>query len=334
MKNEKIINEMVQKLLAGDRRMAARLITLVEDGAEENHEVMKQIYPYTGQAVIVGITGSAGSGKSCLIDHLIRKFRQQGKTVGVVVVDPSSPFSGGAFLGDRIRLQSHSSDEGVYIRSMASRGYLGGLARATHDVIRIIEAMGRDIVIVETLGAGQDEIDVIHIAQTCVVVTTPGMGDEIQALKAGLIEIADIIVLNKADLDGANICIKNLQATLSVTSFKEGEWVPRVIPTVAVASKPENIKGIDELVSGILEHQKYLHISNALERVKFERVEQELGLIFKDELQKIIFKGLKGTGKKKKYINSIIEGKNDPYSVVEEILSSSFLMTEGEKRNK
>ena len=331
MKNEKIINEMVQKLLAGDRRMAARLITLVEDEAEENHAAMKQIYPYTGQAVIVGITGSAGSGKSCLIDHLIRKFRQQGKTIGVVVVDPSSPFSGGAFLGDRIRLQSHSSDDGVYIRSMASRGYLGGLARATHDVIRIIEAMGRDIVIVETLGAGQDEIDVIHIAQTCVVVTTPGMGDEIQAMKAGLMEIADIIVLNKADLDGANTCIKNLQASLSVTSSKEGEWVPQVISTVAVASKPENIQGIDELVSGILEHQKYLHISNALERVKFERVEQELGLIFKDELQKIIFKGLKGTGKKKKYIRSILTGKNDPYSVVEEILST-YLITEAKKK--
>ncbi|MCK4789026.1 MAG: methylmalonyl Co-A mutase-associated GTPase MeaB [Desulfobacteraceae bacterium] len=333
MKSDKIINEMTQKLLSGDRRSAAQLITLVEDEAEENHEAMKQIYPYTGKATIVGITGSAGSGKSCLIDHLIRKFRQQGKAVGVVVVDPSSPFSGGAFLGDRIRLQSHSSDDGVYIRSMASRGYLGGLARATHDVIRIIEAMGRDIVIVETLGAGQDEIDVIHIAQTCVLVTTPGMGDEIQALKAGLMEIADIIVLNKADLDGANTCIKNLQASLSFTPFKEGEWVPQVIPTVAVASKPEDIQGIDELVAGIVKHQEYLHTSSAIERVRFKRVEQELGLIFKDELQKIIFKGLKGTGKKKKYIKSIMEGKNDPYSVVEEILSSYLITGEG-KRNE
>jgi LAO/AO transport system kinase len=215
---------------------------------------------------------------------------------------------------------------------MASRGYLGGLARATHDVIRIIEAMGRDMVIVETLGAGQDEIDVIHIAQTCVVVTTPGMGDEIQALKAGLMEIADIIVLNKADLEGANTCIKNLQASLSFTPFKEGEWIPQVIPTVAVASKPEDIQGIDELMAGIIKHQEYLHTSSAIERVKFERVEQELGLIFKDELQKIIFKGLKGTGKKKKYIKNILKGKNDPYSVVEEILSS-YLITGGEKRN-
>lgn len=333
MRKGETIDEMVQRLLAGDRRTAARLITLVEDEAEQRHEAMKRIYPHTGKAVIVGITGSAGSGKSCLIDHLIGKFREQGKMVGVVVVDPSSPFSGGAFLGDRIRLQSHFSDEGVYIRSMASRGYLGGLARATHDVIRIMEAMGRDIVIVETLGAGQDEIDVIQIAQTCLLVTTPAMGDEIQAMKAGLIEIADIIVLNKADLDGANICIKNLQAALSVISLKQREWVPRVIPTVAVASKPENIQGIDELMTGILEHQEYLHTSRAIERVEFERVEQELGLIFKDDLQRIIFKGLKGTGKKKKYIKSILEGKNDPYSVVEEILSSSFLIAEGEKNN-
>lgn len=324
---------MVQKLLAGDRHTAARLITLVEDGAEEYHEAMKQIYPYTGNAAIVGITGSAGSGKSCLIDHLIGKFRQQGKKVGVVVIDPSSPFSGGAFLGDRIRLQSHSSDDGVYIRSMASRGNLGGLARATHDVVRIIEAMGRDIVIVETLGAGQDEIDVIHIAQTCVLVTTPGMGDEIQALKAGLMEIANIIVLNKADLDGANICIKNLQASLSVTSNRGLEWAPQVIPTVAVAIKPEDIQGIDELVAGILKHQEYLHTSNTIERFRFERVEQELGLIFKDELQKTIFKDLKGTGKKKEYIESILEGENDPYSVVEEILSS-YSITEQEKKNK
>jgi len=322
MKKGKTIYEMVQKLLAGDRRATAQIITSVENETEESHEVMKWIYSYTGKAAIVGITGSAGSGKSSLINHLIRKFRQHGKTVGVVVVDPSSPFSGGAFLGDRIRLQSHSSDEGVYIRSMASRGYLGGLARSTHDVIRIMEAMGSDIVIVETLGAGQDEIDVIHIAQTCLLVTTPGMGDEIQAMKAGLMEIADIIVLNKADLDGANACIKNLQASLSVTPFNEGEWVPRVIPTISLASKLEDIQGIDELVEGILAHQEYLHETHIIDRVRFERVEQELGLIFKDELQKIIFKDLKGTGKKKKYIESILEGKNNPYSVVEEILSS------------
>ncbi len=322
MKKKQSPNEMVKKLLAGDRRAAARLITLVEDERDEHHEVMRQVYPHTGQAMILGITGAGGAGKSTLTDHLIHRFRAKGKKVGVVVVDPSSPFSGGAFLGDRIRLQSHSQDDGVYIRSLASRGYLGGLSRATHDVIRIMEAMGNHVIIVETLGAGQDEIDVIHIAHTCLLVLTPGMGDDIQAMKAGIMEIADIIALNKADLDGANSCMRHLQGVLSVGSFKEGEWIPKVIPTVSVAGKPEDLRGIDELADAIAEHQAFLQKSRAIDKVKYDRVELEIGLIFKDELEKLIFKGLKGTGKKKEYIESIINRKNDPYSVVEDVLNT------------
>lgn len=316
---------MVKGLLAGDRRSAARLITLVENEMDDHHEVMSLVYPHTGQAMILGITGAGGTGKSTLTNHLIGKFREQGKKVGVVVVDPSSPFSGGAFLGDRIRLQSHSQDDGVYIRSLASRGYLGGLSRATYDVIRIMEAMGNEVVIVETLGAGQDEVDVIHIAHTCLVVVTPGMGDDIQAMKAGIMEIADIIVLNKADLDGANRSLRHLQGALTAGSFEEGEWMPRVVPTVSAAIKPEDLQGIDELTTTIAEHQAYLRKTRAIERVIYNRVEQELGLIFKDELQKIIFKGLKGTGKKREYIESIIEQRNDPYSVVEEVLNTYLL---------
>jgi GTPase len=322
MKKKQDPNEMVKKLLAGDRRAAARLITLVEDEMDEHHEVMRQVYPHTGRAMILGITGAGGAGKSTLTDHLIHRFRAQGKKVGVIVVDPSSPFSGGAFLGDRIRLQSHSQDDGVYIRSLASRGYLGGLSRATHDVIRIMEAMGMQVIIVETLGAGQDEIDIIHIAHTCLLVLTPGMGDDIQAMKAGIMEIADIIALNKADLDGANSCIRHLQGVLSVGSFREGEWIPKVIPTVSVAGKPEDLRGIDELADAIAEHQAFLRKSRAIDKVKYDRVELELGLIFKDELEKLIFKGLKGTGKKKEYIESIINRKNDPYSVVEDVLNT------------
>jgi len=325
MKKKLGTSEMVNRLLAGDRRSAARLITLVENEMDDHHEVMSLVYPHTGQAMILGITGAGGTGKSTLTNHLIGKFREQGKKVGVVVVDPSSPFSGGAFLGDRIRLQSHSQDDGVYIRSMASRGYLGGLSRATYDVIRIMEAMGNEVVIVETLGAGQDEVDVIHIAHTCLVVVTPGMGDDIQAMKAGIMEIADIIVLNKADLDGANRSLRHLQGALTAGSFEEGEWMPRVVPTVSAANKPEDLQGIDELIAIIAEHQAYLRKTKAIERVIYNRVEQELGLIFKDELQKIIFKGLKGTGKKREYIESIIEQRNDPYSVVEEVLNTYLL---------
>jgi LAO/AO transport system kinase len=182
--------------------------------------------------------------------------------------------------------------------------------------------MGMDIIIVETLGAGQDEIDIIHVANTCILVATPGMGDDVQAMKAGIMEIADIIALNKADLEGANRSLRQLQSALSVASLEEGQWVPRVIPTISMGSRPDDLKGIDKLASAITEHQEYLHTTRSIDQVKFERVEEELGLVFKDELQRLIFKGLRGTGKKRKYINSIIEGKNDPYSVVEEILNT------------
>jgi len=327
MKKKLSIYEMVNRLLSGDRHSAARLITLVENDTDDHHEIMRLVYPHTGKAMILGITGAGGAGKSTLTDHLIGKFREHGKKVGVVLVDPSSPFSGGAFLGDRIRLQSHSQDDGVYMRSMASRGYLGGLSRATYDVIRLMEAMGNEVVIVETLGAGQDEIDIIHITHTCLLVVTPGMGDDIQAMKAGIMEIADIIVLNKADLEGANTSLRHLQSALTAVYFEEGEWIPRIVPTVSAANKPDELKGIDELASIIAEHQAYLRKSKAIDKLKYNRVEHELGLIFKDELQKVIFKGLKGTGKKREYIESIMEQQNDPYSVVEEVLST-YLLTE------
>jgi LAO/AO transport system kinase len=315
--------EMADRVLAGDRRTAARLITLVEDQADGCVEAMKRIYLGAGKPVVVGITGSGGSGKSTLVDHLIRRFRARGKRVGVVAVDPSSPFSGGALLGDRIRFQGHALDDGVYIRSMGSRGFLGGLARATNDVVRIIEAMGYDMVLVETLGAGQDEVDIIHVAQTCLLVLTPGMGDDIQAMKAGIMEIADLIVLNKADLDGATTCLRNLEAQIQMASQERQDgWIPRVVPTVAAAVRPEDLKGLDELIEGIEAHQAFLHKSRTIEQVRAKRVEQELGLVFRDEVQKIVFKGLKGTGKKREYIRSILAGETDPYSVVEEVLAT------------
>jgi LAO/AO transport system kinase len=314
--------EMADRVLAGDRRAAARLITLVEDQADGCVEAMKRIYPSAGGSVVIGITGSGGSGKSTLIDHLIRRFRAKGRRVGVVAVDPSSPFSGGALLGDRIRFQGHALDEGVYIRSMGSRGYLGGLARATNDVVRIIEAMGYDPVLVETLGAGQDEVDIIHVAQTCLLVLTPGMGDDIQAMKAGIMEIADLIVMNKADLEGATACLTALEAHIQMAAHERPDgWTPRVVPTVAAAARTEDLEGIEELVAGIEAHQAFLHKSRAIEQVRAKRVEQELGLVFRDEVQKIVFRGLKGTGKKREYIRSILEGETDPYSVVEEVLA-------------
>ncbi|MDQ7782215.1 MAG: methylmalonyl Co-A mutase-associated GTPase MeaB [Desulfomonilaceae bacterium] len=315
--------ELVERLISGDRRAAARAITLVEKGAAPGTELMKRLYRHMGRSMVVGITGAGGSGKSSLINHMIHVLRSQGRRVGVVAVDPTSPFSGGALLGDRLRFQAHSMDEGVYIRSMASRGYLGGLARATTDVVRIIEAMGNDVVIVETLGAGQDEVDIIHVAQTCVLVLTPGMGDDIQAMKAGIMEIADIIVVNKADLDGAETCLRSLEATVHYgLAEKDADWIPRVMPTVAASARSEDVRGIEDLVDAILAHQSYLRNGTAIHEVQAKRVEQELGLVFRDEIQKVVFKGLKGTGKKRRYIRAILEGRTDPYSVVEEVLKT------------
>jgi LAO/AO transport system kinase len=315
--------EIIQKLLAGDRRAAARLISWVENQSDNAGDLMKRVYPHTGKAMILGVTGAGGAGKSSLINQLIDRFRHKNNKVGVLAVDPSSPFSGGALLGDRIRFQKHSTDSGVYIRSMGSRGYLGGLARATTDVARIMEAMGNDVIIIETLGVGQDEIDIIHIAQTCLLVLTPGMGDDIQAMKAGIMEISDLIVLNKADLDNADAALRTLEATLHFSSEKEeNAWSPRVIPTVAVATKSDEIQGIDDLVEAILEHQAYLSSNQSFAEVHAKRIEQELSLIFKDEVEKIVFTGLKGTGKRRKYIEAILSGRNDPYSVVQEVLKS------------
>jgi LAO/AO transport system kinase len=322
-RKNKSLEEMVQRLLTGDRRAAARLISLVENQFDEASDLMKLVYPHTGKTMIIGITGAGGSGKSSLINQLIDRFRHQRKKVGVLAVDPSSPFSGGALLGDRIRFQKHSTDSGVYIRSMGSRGYLGGLARATTDVVRIMEAMGNDVIIIETLGVGQDEFDIIHIAQTCLLVLTPGMGDDIQAMKAGIMEISDLIVLNKADLDGADVALRTLEATLHFSSQKEKDvWSPRVIPTVAVAARSGEIQGIDDLVAAILEHQTYIRDNQSLDEIHAKRIEQELSLIFKDEVEKFVFAGLRGTGKKRQYIDAILSGRSDPYSVVHEVLKT------------
>jgi LAO/AO transport system kinase len=314
--------EMVERLINGDVRTAARLITMAENGLADMNGFMKQIYPHTGKGLVIGITGPGGAGKSSLVDQLIGKYRKLGRKVGVVAVDPSSPFSGGALLGDRIRFKRHSVDEGVYVRSVAARGHLGGLAKATTDVVKIMEAMGNHVVMVETLGVGQDEIDVMHVAQTCLLVLTPGMGDEIQAMKSGIMEIADIIVLNKFDLEGAEVCLRNLEATLGHRVYTErSQWLPRVVPTIASGIRDQTITGIDDLVHAIEAHQAYLDKSGDKKKILEKRIEHELTLILKNEVEKLCSAGLCSAGKKQYYINAIIEKEMDPYTAVQQVLA-------------
>src|SRR5437870_4124249 len=232
---------LIDRLAAGDPTAVARAISKVEDGANDASELMKQIFPRTGRALIIGITGAPGAGKSSLVDKLAAFYRKRGERVGIIAVDPSSSFSGGAILGDRIRMQTLSLDKGVFIRSMATRGKLGGLARATVEAVAILDAAGYEKIIVETVGVGQDEIEIAKTADVCVVVLVPGMGDDVQTMKAGIMEIGDILVINKADREGVLRTEKELQALLSL-SARADEWQPPIVKTVAIENK-----GIAEL---------------------------------------------------------------------------------------
>ncbi|MBN2705309.1 MAG: methylmalonyl Co-A mutase-associated GTPase MeaB [Deltaproteobacteria bacterium] len=262
------MNDLVAGLLAGKVRSLAKAITIVENDRPGKREILKEIYPKTGKAFLLGITGPPGAGKSTLTDKVIASLRKQGKTVGVIAVDPSSPFSGGAILGDRIRMQQHALDEGVFIRSMATRSHLGGLAKNTVDVIHLLDAAGKDVVIIETVGVGQDEVDIVRIAQTTVVVMVPGLGDSVQIAKAGVMEIADVFAVNKADREGADKLFTELRAMLDMV---KGDFKPEIYRTVAV-----NDIGIEELVAGIFAHGERVARSGLFAEKKAQKAENEL----------------------------------------------------------
>lgn len=315
------VTDLVNGVLSGKRRELARLISLIENEDGDAIEALIQLYKHTGKAHIVGVTGPPGSGKSSLVTKLTTEFRKRKNTIGIVCVDPSSPFTGGALLGDRIRMQEHSLDKEVYVRSMGTRGYLGGLARATSDAVRAIDAFGKEIIFVETVGAGQSEVEVINVAHTVIVTDMPGSGDDIQAIKAGIMEIADIFVVNKMDLPGAEKKVTEINAMLDIDP-REKDWRPPVILTNSRSGE-----GVTELADKILEHLQFLKDSGQLEQKGLKRSRDELQELMRYKLTRELYQKLEGQPEYEAAIKKIATRKEDPYSVAERLIAE-FLFSE------
>jgi len=311
--------EIVNGVLAGNKRSIAKAITAIENCTDESQELIARLFPHTGRSHIIGLTGAGGAGKSTLIEKIIREYRRRGKTIGVVAVDPTSPFSGGAFLGDRIRMQELSTDEGVFIRSMASRNYSGGIARATKDAVKVLDAAGKNIVIVETVGAGQSEVEIIKVAQTIVVVHAPGLGDEIQAIKAGIMEIADIFVVNKADRENANKAVMDIQSNLQLNS-KHALWKPLVLKTAAITGE-----GVRELVDKIEEHRCFLEGNVECRTALLKsRAEAELIEAIKEKAADALIDELRRKGILDELLQKIVEKRIDPATAAQKVLKETL----------
>jgi len=310
------MSDLLAAALKGQRRAIARLISILENDEPGAREVMACLYPRTGQARVIGITGSPGSGKSTLVFQMAREYRQRDTTVGIVAVDPSSPFSGGALLGDRIRMQALSGDPGIFLRSMASRGSLGGLAQATSKVIKALDACGYQRILVETVGAGQTEVDVARMAHTTVVIQVPGLGDDIQALKAGILEIADVLAVNKADLAGAEQTLATLRAMLGLHSGSGSApaWQPPLVKTIATSGE-----GIAELVDAVERHMAYLQESGQMQVRERARITRELEEILCAEMFQRALAHI-GEERYRQVIERLVTREVDPYEAVEELL--------------
>lgn len=311
--------ETIKKICAGDVRSASRLIRDLEDKLPEARPRIKQLFPYTGKSFIIGITGAPGAGKSTLTDALIGEFRKHKKTVGVLAVDPTSPFSGGAILGDRVRMLRHAEDEGVFVRSLATRGALGGLSQAAGDAIHVMEAMGKDVVIVETVGIGQQELDIIHHAHSIIVVLVPGMGDEIQTMKAGIMEIADVFAINKADRPGAKQLQTELTSLLNATPLSAGSWRPPIVSIGNLYEPAGFAEKTTALMQKITDHHAHLLVSGQLAL----RMERKALMEITDALRACIMEPVLGrlidSGELKTIVERVRNREADPYTIAETI---------------
>lgn len=329
---------LVDELLDGKHRALARVITKIEDRSPGYRELVSQLHDHTGNAEVIGITGSPGAGKSTLVDKMAATYRERGETVGVIAIDPSSPFTGGAVLGDRIRMGSNVGDMDVFFRSMSARGSLGGLSTATTDAVKALDAFGKDKIIVETVGAGQNEIEIVKTADTVSVLVPPGSGDDVQMLKAGILEIADIFVVNKADIDGADRTVMELREMVrmrgespmaghhgvdamgSDEAGSDGDdetgWEPRIVETVA-----KNGEGVEEFLSAIAEHVAWLVDSGELEAQKRKRYEAEIKTLLREDTAALLEEELAARGGLEAYIDRVLERETDPYSVADELVA-------------
>jgi len=314
------IHARIERLRSGDVRTLARAISTVENRAPGWSELLKALFPYTGKARVLGLTGPPGAGKSTLVDQLARFYRRGNekgnRTVGIIAVDPTSPYTGGAILGDRIRMQEHFSDPGIYIRSMATRGSLGGLARTTADVATVLDASGRDLIMIETVGVGQDEIDIVRLADVTVVILVPGMGDDVQTIKAGIMEIADIFVINKSDRDGAEHVEREIR-TLQSLAMRQDGWTPPIVKTVA----SQGI-GIEDLAGAVSDYEAYLRQANLALNKRVENWQERLIEMLRDVMLEKARAQL-GDGNLARLAAEVAEHKRDPYTLVEEIAGRS-----------
>jgi LAO/AO transport system kinase len=311
-----LVPDLVERARAGEARAVARLISLVEDESPRLREVMAALAPYTGNAQVIGITGSPGVGKSTSTSALVTELRRAGKRVGVLAVDPSSPFSGGALLGDRVRMQDHALDREVYIRSMASRGHLGGLAWTTPQALRVLDAAGCDVVLVETVGVGQSEVEIASLADTTMVLLAPGMGDGIQAAKAGILEIGDLYVVNKADRDGAEQVRRDLRSMLALADQPQDWWKPPIVMTVA-----QDGQGLDDVVAELDRHRSWLASSGELERRRARRARDEIEAIAVTALR-ARWGDVHGRSELDGLAAAVVNGETDPYAAADELLGS------------